>query len=65
MAKKTVTKPSRKRDQIHVRQVGDAALQPLISDVGEWLAKMDRPNAEPSFTRGREQPKAPRHRIFG
>ncbi len=80
MAKKTVAKLFRngrsqavrlpkefrfEGDRVSVRRVGDAVvLQPVISDVEEWFAKMDRLNAEPFFVRGRKQPKAPRRKIF-
>jgi antitoxin VapB len=52
-------------DAVRVRRVGDAVLlQPVISDVQEWFAKMDSLGAEPFFLRGRKQPKAPRRKIF-
>jgi antitoxin VapB len=51
--------------QVRVRRVGDAeVLEPLISDVKEWFAKLDGLNTAPFLTRGRNQPKAPRRKIF-
>jgi antitoxin VapB len=51
--------------QVRVRRVGDAeVLEPLISDVKEWFAKLDGLNTAPFLTRNRNQPKAPRRKIF-
>jgi antitoxin VapB len=51
--------------QVRVRRVGDAVvLEPLISDLKEWFAKFDSLNPAPFLTRGRNQPKPPRRKIF-
>jgi antitoxin VapB len=51
--------------QVRVRRVGDAVvLEPLISDVKEWFAKLDSLNTALFRTRGRNQPKPPRRKIF-
>lgn len=50
---------------VRIRRAGDAVvLQPVISDVQEWFAKMDTLNAEPFLGRGRKQPKTARRKIF-
>jgi antitoxin VapB len=50
---------------VRVRQVADGVLlQPLISDTREWFDQLDRFNSEPFMEDGRNQPTAPRRRIF-
>jgi antitoxin VapB len=52
-------------DRVRVRRVGEAVLlEPVISDVAEWFAKMDRLSDQPFFVRGRKQPKTPRRDMF-
>ena len=50
---------------VRVRKVPEGVLlQPLISDVDEWFAELDRTRKEPFMKDGRDQPPAPRRRIF-
>lgn len=50
---------------VRVCRVADGVLlQPLISDVHEWFAQLDRLNSEPFMEDDRKQPAAPRRRIF-
>lgn len=50
---------------VRVRKVPEGVLlQPLISDVREWFAALDRARKEPFMQDGRDQPSAPRRRIF-
>jgi antitoxin VapB len=52
-------------EQVRIRRVGDSViLEPLISDVREWFAKLDSLNGTPFMTNARNQPKAPRRKIF-
>ena len=52
-------------EQVRVPRVGDAVvLEPLISDVKEWFAKLDSLNTAPFVAHGRNQPKPPRRKIF-
>jgi antitoxin VapB len=50
---------------VRVRKVPEGVLlQPLISDVREWFAALDQTRKEPFMQDGRDQPPAPRRRIF-
>jgi len=50
---------------VRVRRVpGGVLLEPMISDVKEWFAAMDRAGGDPLFKDGRKQPRAPRRKIF-
>jgi antitoxin VapB len=50
---------------VRVRKVAEGVLlQPLISDTREWFEQLDRLNSEPFMDDGRNQPTAPRRRIF-
>jgi antitoxin VapB len=52
-------------EAVRVRRAGDTVvLQPIISNIEEWFAKMDALNTEPFLARGRKQPKTPRRKIF-
>jgi len=52
-------------DQVRVRKVAQGVLlEPLIADVSQWFAELDRLNAEPFMKRGRKQPAAPQRRVF-
>ncbi|MSO19815.1 MAG: AbrB/MazE/SpoVT family DNA-binding domain-containing protein [Acidobacteria bacterium] len=52
-------------DRVRVRRVaGGVLLEPVISDVDKWFAAMDRFREEPILKTGRQQPKAPKRRIF-
>jgi antitoxin VapB len=52
-------------EQVRVRRVADGVLlQPLISDVGEWFAELDRLKDGSLFRNGRNQPATPRREIF-
>jgi antitoxin VapB len=52
-------------DEVRIRQVGDGVLlEPRITDVGQWFAQLDR--FKPVFMKKgtRQQPPAPRRKIF-
>lgn len=52
-------------DRVRVRRVPEGVLlQPMITDVKEWFAAMDRRRGDPFLKGGRKQPKAPKRRIF-
>ena len=52
-------------NSVRVRRVPEGVLlQPMIADVKEWFAAMDRIGGEPLFKAGRKQPRAPRRKIF-
>jgi len=52
-------------DRVRVRRVPEGVLlQPMITDVEEWFAAMDRRSGEPFLKDGRKQPKTPKRRIF-
>ena len=51
--------------EVRVRRVAEGVLlQPMITDVKEWFAAMDRIGGDPLFKGGRKQPRAPRRKIF-
>jgi hypothetical protein len=48
-----------------VRRVPEGVLlEPMISDPKEWFAAMDRIGGDPLLKGGRNQPRAPRRKIF-
>ncbi len=53
-------------DEVRIRKQGEAVvLEPMITDVKEWLADIRRhPLSEDFMTEGREQPPAPEHEAF-
>ena len=52
-------------DRVRVRRVSDGVLlEPLISDVRQWFAELDRLNHEPFLKKGRKQPVTPRRAVF-
>ena len=52
-------------DQVRIRKVSHGVLlEPLIPDVSQWFAELDRLNSEPFMIKGRKQPAAPRRGIF-
>lgn len=55
-------------DRVRVRRVSKGVLlEPLVSDVDEWFAELDRLNSrhsEPFMAEGRNQPMAPSREIF-
>lgn len=52
-------------DVVRVRRVaGGVMLEPVIADVSEWFAELDRTKGEPFMPGGRKQPKTPRRKIF-
>jgi antitoxin VapB len=55
-----------KGDQVRIRKVGDTlVLEPIIADVKEWFAAMDRAGVANMFPKGwRKQPLAPKRKIF-
>jgi len=55
-----------KGDRVRIRKVGDTLmLEPIIADVKEWFAEIDRHGDDRLFPKGwRKQPKAPKHKIL-
>ncbi|HET7258959.1 MAG TPA: AbrB/MazE/SpoVT family DNA-binding domain-containing protein [Candidatus Acidoferrum sp.] len=52
-------------DRVRVRRVPEGVLlQPIIADVKEWFAAMDRIGGDPLFKGGRKQPRARRRKLF-
>lgn len=52
-------------DRVRIRRVaGGVLLEPIITDVSEWFAEMDRFNSEPFMAEGRNQPVTPKREIF-
>jgi antitoxin VapB len=52
-------------DAVRVRRVPEGVLlEPLIADTTNWFKKMDEFGGEPFMTKGRNQPRTPRRRIF-
>jgi hypothetical protein len=39
-------------------------LEPLVTDVGEWFAELDRDDPEPFMPEGRNQPTTPIRTVF-
>jgi antitoxin VapB len=51
-------------DRVRIRRVGQGVLlEPLIQDPKEWFRKLDEFNSE-SFPSDRQQPAAPKRKIF-
>jgi antitoxin VapB len=47
-------------DRVRVRRVARGVLlEPLITDIAEWFAELDRDDPEPFGTEGRNQPTTP------
>jgi antitoxin VapB len=55
-----------KGDEVRIRKVGDTlVLEPMIADVKEWFAAIDRHGKASMFPKGwRKQPPAPKRKIF-
>jgi len=55
-----------KGDQVRIRKVGDTlVLEPIITDVKQWFAEIDRHGDASMFPKGwRNQPLAPKRKIF-
>ncbi len=55
-----------KADKVRIRKEGDTViLEPLITDVREWLAELERhPLSEDFMADGRNQPIAPKRKCF-
>jgi antitoxin VapB len=52
-------------DHVRVRRVAKGVLlEPFIPDASKWFTELDKFTSEPFLTRGREQPRTPRRRIF-
>ena len=52
-------------DRVRVRRVSEGVLlEPVISDVRQWFAELDRFEGGPFPEKGRRQPKPPRRRLF-
>jgi antitoxin VapB len=52
-------------DRVRIRRVaGGVLLEPIITDVRQWFAEMDRFNSEPFMAEGRNQPVTPKREIF-
>jgi antitoxin VapB len=51
-------------DRVRIRRVGQGVLlEPIIQDTQEWFRKLDELNTEP-FPSDRDQPVAPKRKIF-
>jgi antitoxin VapB len=47
-------------DRVRVRRMGHGVLlEPLVTDVTEWFAELDRDDPEPFMPEGRDQPETP------
>ena len=54
-----------KGSAVRVRRVPEGVLlQPMVTDVKEWFAAMDRIGGDPLLKEGRKQPRTPRRKIF-
>lgn len=52
-------------DRVRIRKTADGVLlQPMIADVQEWFAEMDRCEKTDLSVRNRKQPVTPSRRIF-
>jgi antitoxin VapB len=52
-------------DQVRIRRAGRGVLvEPMITDVAEWFAELDRLANEPFMPEGRQQPPFPRRDVF-
>jgi antitoxin VapB len=52
-------------DRVRVRRVGRGVLlEPLVTDIGEWFAELDRDATEPFMVEGRNQPITPARAVF-
>ena len=52
-------------DCVRIRSIDNAVLlEPVISDVREWFAELDKISEEPFMMRGRKQPATPRRKVF-
>ena len=52
-------------DRVRVRRAEQGVLlEPVISDLKQWFAELDRFYAEPFMPKGRKQPRTPRREIF-
>jgi antitoxin VapB len=52
-------------DEVLIRPMGNGVLlEPKITDVGQWFAKLDHFKGEFMKKRGRRQPQTPRRVIF-
>jgi antitoxin VapB len=52
-------------DRVRIRKVtGGVLLEPIIPDAARWLTGLKQFEADPLFPNGRNQPRAPRRRIF-
>jgi antitoxin VapB len=53
-------------DRVRIRRTSDGVLlQPIISDVSEWFAQLDRVGDDDFPAKERNQPVTPVRRIFG
>jgi antitoxin VapB len=52
-------------DKVRISRVnGGVLLEPMATDVKEWLATIHRPGDEILLPEGRNQPRAPKRKIF-
>ncbi len=52
-------------DRVRIRRLGRGILlEPLVTDVAEWFADLDRHGPEPFMAEGREQPITPVREVF-
>lgn len=52
-------------DRVRVRRAGRGVLvEPIVTDVAEWFAELDRLASEPFMSEGRQQPPTPERDVF-
>ena len=52
-------------DRVRIRRVPQGVLlEPVIADANQWFDALDELNSEPFLSRGRNQPPAPKRKIF-
>lgn len=52
-------------DRVRVRRVGRGVLvEPIVENVSEWFAEIDRLASEPFMPEGRQQPPTPQRVVF-
>ena len=52
-------------DRVRLRRAGRGVLvEPMLTDVSEWFAELDRLASEAFMTEERQQPPAPRRDVF-
>ncbi len=52
-------------DRVRVRRAGRGVLlEPMFTDVAEWFAELDQFAGESFMAEGRQQPPAPKRKVF-